>query len=345
MNVYIPAISIIIPMYNAVKYIKQAVDSVLAQTFTDYEIVIIDDCSTDGSYELCLSLYGKNEKVHIIHHQKNKGSAEARNSGIRESKGKYIAFLDSDDVYFPKMCELLYNVAESEQADIVSTIGWFVSNTEEIPTNLQGLSIFNPDGFPVVKQFTYLSTPPLVENSNYIQTKLDKYLSGAYGTACCWNKLYLRSFLMKYNIFFTPYAEDRFFTFCCMFHAEKYIKIPSVLNVYRNLSISDSRRPPSIERLKKMVKMMNGFAAEFDNYMKDIDFFIQNPSYRFSVLELQLLELDSHELMRYYPHEKAISTAVLDTVNQEIDNIFDDNAPLVKWLFHRYHMLFRLVKD
>ena len=340
MIVNMPAISIITPMYNAKKYIKQAIDSALNQTFADIEIIIIDDCSTDGSYELCQSLYGNNERVVLLHNEKNLGCSLTENRGLRLARGKYIAILEADDAYLPETLEALYNIAEKEQADVVSAIGWFVSNTEEIPTDFQGLSIFNPDGLPVVKEISYLSNP-----SDHLKTKLDKYLSGAYGFACCWNKLYLKSFLMKNNIFFTKYAADRFFTFRCMVHAEKYLKVPLILNVYRNLSVSDSRQPLTIERLKKMVNVMNGFASEFDNYMNDIDFFIQNPEYRFGVLERQLFELDSHDLMKFYPNGQSISLNVLDGANSEIEKIFGDNAPLVKWLFHHYHMFFRQLSN
>ena len=174
-----------------------------------------------------------------------------------------------------------------------------------------------------------------------IQMKLDNYLRGAYGFACCFNKLYLKEFIMRHNIFCTKKAEDMFFVFQCMLHAERYIKVPKMLNVYRNLSSSTSRNLPSFEDLQKRLKSMNGLLSEFDNYMKDIDFFIQNPHYRFAVLEFVLTIMDNHSMNRYYPTGQGIIPFVLEGANQEIEKIYGENAPLVKCLFHRSHLLYQ----
>ena len=107
-----PAISVIIPMYNTEAYIRECVDSVLAQTFQDFEIIVIDDCSTDGSWELANSLYGKNDKVSLYRHGCNKTAGGARNTGIEHAKGKYIAFLDSDDLYKPDALAIMRGAAE-----------------------------------------------------------------------------------------------------------------------------------------------------------------------------------------------------------------------------------------
>ncbi|HEV2694565.1 MAG TPA: glycosyltransferase family 2 protein [Verrucomicrobiae bacterium] len=93
-----PLISIIIPTYNREHCVRQSLDSVLAQTFTDYELIVIDDGSSDGTVEI-LKSYG--DKIRLIC-QKNAGAGAARNTGIRVAQGKYIAFLDSDDHWRPE---------------------------------------------------------------------------------------------------------------------------------------------------------------------------------------------------------------------------------------------------
>lgn len=155
-----PAISVIIPMYNAKKYIQQAVDSVLNQTFKDCEVIIVDDCSTDGSYELCQSLYSKSRRVEIIHHTKNMGVSIARNAGIRESKSKYVAFLDNDDVFLPHAMEVLYNNAEKHQAEVVSSIGYLMSNDENIPKDFSGITRICVEEIPVTEVTVFNSPPP-----------------------------------------------------------------------------------------------------------------------------------------------------------------------------------------
>lgn len=91
--------SVVIPVYNIEAYIKECIDSVLCQTFSDYEIILIDDGSTDGSGKLCDEYAEKHECIHVIH-QENQGQGNARNQGIRTSKGDYIIFIDGDDYLY-----------------------------------------------------------------------------------------------------------------------------------------------------------------------------------------------------------------------------------------------------
>lgn len=92
-------VSVIIPMYNAEKYIKRAIDSVLHQTYYDYEILVIDDCSKDQSVRIVKELAQKDSRIKYYRQDKNLGAAKARNRGMTEAKGRYIAFLDSDDIW------------------------------------------------------------------------------------------------------------------------------------------------------------------------------------------------------------------------------------------------------
>jgi len=96
MSDYSPFFSIIIPVYNIEKYISYCVNSVLAQSFDDYEIVLVDDGSADNCFQICDEFAKKDKRIHVIH-QGNKGPSEARNAGIANSKGEYIIFLDGDD--------------------------------------------------------------------------------------------------------------------------------------------------------------------------------------------------------------------------------------------------------
>ncbi|MDX1975780.1 MAG: glycosyltransferase family 2 protein [Rickettsiales bacterium] len=96
----IPKVSVIIPTYNRANILSRALESVLNQTFTDYELIIVDDGSTDHTRNT-LSHYEAEARITIIYHPKNRGAAAARNTGINSAKGTYIAFLDSDDEWLP----------------------------------------------------------------------------------------------------------------------------------------------------------------------------------------------------------------------------------------------------
>lgn len=97
-----PEISVIIPTYNRAHLISRAIQSVLDQSYQDFEIIVLDDCSTDDTEELIKELKKKDERIRYIRHEKNKGPAAARNSGIKAAKGEYIAFQDSDDEWLPE---------------------------------------------------------------------------------------------------------------------------------------------------------------------------------------------------------------------------------------------------
>ena len=91
-----PKLSVIVPVYNTEKYLRECIDSILAQTFTDFELILVNDGSTDGSGAICDEYAGKDPRVQVIH-QQNGGATVARKSGVRIARGEYITFVDSDD--------------------------------------------------------------------------------------------------------------------------------------------------------------------------------------------------------------------------------------------------------
>ena len=111
-------ISIIIPVYNAEKYLEQCLDSVLAQTLTSFEVICINDGSTDSSLEI-LKHYQERDSRFTIFDIPNGGVSNARNKGLEYAKGEFVTFLDSDDWLDVNFCEKLYNTAKDENADIV----------------------------------------------------------------------------------------------------------------------------------------------------------------------------------------------------------------------------------
>ena len=91
-----PKLSVIVPVYNTEKYLRECIDSILAQTFTDFELILVDDGSTDGSGIICDEYADKDPRVQVIH-QQNGGATVARRSGVRIARGEYVTFVDSDD--------------------------------------------------------------------------------------------------------------------------------------------------------------------------------------------------------------------------------------------------------
>ena len=107
-------VSIITPSYNSENFIKECIESVIAQTYTNWEMLIVDDCSIDNSREKIKSNSGKNKKIKKIFLEKNVGAAEARNIAVRKAEGKYIAFLDADDLWESHKLEKQISFMETE---------------------------------------------------------------------------------------------------------------------------------------------------------------------------------------------------------------------------------------
>lgn len=106
------------PLYNKEKYVDESIMSVLNQTYENFELIIIDDCSTDSSLEIAKT-YLSDGRVVILNNEYNSGVAITRNRGIKYSKGKYVAFIDPDDIWKPNKIEKQINLIESSNADIV----------------------------------------------------------------------------------------------------------------------------------------------------------------------------------------------------------------------------------
>lgn len=122
-NLTVPRVSVVIPAYNAAQFVGATISSVLAQTFGDLEIIVIDDGSTDHTASVVASF----EKAQY-HHQPNRGPAAARNAGLRRARGEYVAFLDADDVWAPEMLDACVSVLDSDPEIGVVHTNWRVIN-------------------------------------------------------------------------------------------------------------------------------------------------------------------------------------------------------------------------
>lgn len=176
-------ISIILPVYNSGKYLNSAIDSILNQSFENFELIIIDDGSTDMSYNICLDYEKKDKRVHVFH-QKNKGICSARNLGIMKAKGDYIAFCDHDDIYLPGLLEHCIEVAKKESSDIVK-YGYRFEVVDE-------------KGKMIRKPKTISAKKGVITN---IKSWNDfKYYYGTIESV--WNGIYKRNLITEYGVLF-----------------------------------------------------------------------------------------------------------------------------------------------
>ena len=122
-------VSIIMPSFNTGKYITETIESVLAQSYKNWELIIVDDCSSDNTDEI-VSTYLSDDRIHYLKNEKNSGAAFSRNTALREAKGKWIAFLDSDDLWMPEKLE--------KQLSFMKSNGYFFSYTDYEEIDVDG---------------------------------------------------------------------------------------------------------------------------------------------------------------------------------------------------------------
>ena len=140
-------ISVIVPVYNAEKYLDRCIGSILAQTFRDFELILVEDGSPDRCAQMCDEWAKKDERIKVIH-QSNSGPSKARNVGIAASQGEYLTFVDSDDRISPLMLEKLLRAAKKTGADIV-TCAVVRDNGKafKLPIGKYKLTVYSRDSF------------------------------------------------------------------------------------------------------------------------------------------------------------------------------------------------------
>ena len=165
-------ISVIVPVYKAEPYLKKCVDSICAQTYSNLEILLVDDCSPDRCGEMCDAYAAGDHRVRAIHQSENKGVSCARNTGLDAARGEYIAFVDSDDFIKPTMYQTLLTLLQSSSADIAQCTA-FSATEDGTPYRT---SILPADAIRLEGDEVLLS-----------------HVRNRAVTVCVWDKLYRRS--------------------------------------------------------------------------------------------------------------------------------------------------------
>lgn len=131
-------VSVVIPVYNVEKYVKDCIDSVLAQTLQDFELICVHDCGTDGSWDIVKEVTQNDFRVVLLENSSNLGLAATRNRGLDMAKGQYVYFLDADDMIVPETLETLYYRAEAEKLEVQVFGASFIYENKELEDKFHG---------------------------------------------------------------------------------------------------------------------------------------------------------------------------------------------------------------
>lgn len=251
-------VSVIIPVYNSEKYLKRCLDSVLGQTYVEIEIVIIDDGSTDQSRVICDDYARQNQRIKVIHIP-NGGVSNARNTGVRISKGSYICFIDSDDYIPSDYVKTLYMDLKSTQSDL-SICGMDIEKESQVN---------NQD----------VGNREILLDSRYSKEFLDLNKTFLLYGPC--NKIYKSCVIKDKGIFFdtsTSYGEDLIFNFLYLNHVKK-ISYTSATKYYyikdNAASLSAVFRKDAIENEKRINKVIYDFLDERNMLLPEAEIFLR----------------------------------------------------------------------
>lgn len=243
-----PSVSIIIPAWNAEKYIRRCAESVLKQDFADFELIIVDDGSTDATPAILDELAAADERVRVIH-QENSGVSVSRNRAIEQARGKYIQFLDADDWMTSDSTKMLFRTAEENRCDMVVADFYRV-----VGENLSRKGSIMTDRVLSRKEYAgYMMESPA-----------DYY----YGVL--WNKLYRRDLIMEYGIRMdadVSFCEDFLFNLEYVLHCERIcaLQVPVYYYVRTEGSLVSRNMNPL-----KLVEMKTTVFQYYDRFYQQV---------------------------------------------------------------------------
>lgn len=211
-------VSIIVPIYNVQEYLCCCVDSLLSQSYKDIEILLVDDGSTDKCPDICDKYHEKNPAIIKALHKKNGGLSDARNFGLREAKGEFVLFIDSDDYIHPSMAKLLTDEAIINHSDIVTC------KYKKVKLDLEMCKDSDPE------------RPDSCETMTGEELLHGIYTGKVPGIDfVVWNKLYKRSLFLENHLCFPvgKYHEDEYITYKLLSLADKVSVVDLQLYFYR----------------------------------------------------------------------------------------------------------------
>lgn len=244
-----PFISIVIPIFNVAKFIPSGLQCIFDQSYKDYEIILINDGSTDNSGQLCNQYANLHNNITVIH-QDNSGAGEARNKGISAAKGKYIWFFDIDDYAIPHLLTTCVDILKANEPELLCFS--FTEYDHSLKTELS---------------YTY-DNKHTKSNSEVKDSFMHQLLHKTFNNGFVWNKIYQREFLILNNIHFETQKiqQDEIFNLKVYQKLQKMITIPNILYKYYIYSFGNTRSYYIPDRHLIYFDVKNAFIKLFQHW-------------------------------------------------------------------------------
>lgn len=320
-------------MYNTEKYIGACLTSILSQTFQNFEVIVVDDCSTDNSCAIVESFIPKfGGRLRLIRSEVNRGPAIPSNIGINLSRGKYVYQMDSDDLLVNNALESLYRYAEDFDVDVVHmNVGFkFIRNSEKSFPNREDLDIVGWHGGPFVEKPT-LESDDIGERAKKISR------NGVGWTA--WEKLVKRDLLMENDISFANMrnCQDLLWVIEVFSVAKKILSIPEPLYIHRANPTSNTHLKRTIEqKLHFSLTATNVGLKILEEFLSSKKFFQENPQYKWEIMrffESASFNDTRREFQENPPYK------IHEILKPKFTELFGENGALISYLVDSSHFL------
>ena len=321
-------ISVLIPLYNRKHYIEQCIDSALNQTFQDFEIIVRDDGSTDGSADFVAERYAAEislGKIKLRRNEKNIGQFATDDKLTLDARGKYIAFLHSDDLYVPHALQHMYEVAEHFQADVVHASRLFSSGLDGVIENGKPLYLACWESNPVNE----IKLMPADAESRF-----KEWADGGTFSDKPHN-FYRREFILENEIFSALSATPSTFFLRWLMEARVYVKTPMPIYIYRRAP--DSKTfvkyiPP--EKIADVIHRAVDDLCYLDKFFAETDFFKDNEEAKY----IARTKIFSGEISWWVQRVGHYRQGVYPELNRAVESAFrkyfGENAAYPTFLFH-----------
>lgn len=227
-------ISVIIPVYNTEKYISTCINSVLNQTHQEFEIIVVDDKTPDGSMKIVESMSQRDPRIRIVHHESNKGLMMARQSGYKIANGKYLMFLDSDDTLMPDALEVMHRRISNSQSDIV----------------VAGFNYVDEDG--IIIRSSMPKMDKVIDAKTALQSVIHREITHNLAFCIFKAKLFKGDFVTYLN---QTNGEDLILFYQLLVKADKIDIYPHVIYNYKYNISSSTKSPVTKSKIQQYVKI------------------------------------------------------------------------------------------
>lgn len=327
-----PKISVLIPVYNRRHYIEDCINSVLIQTFQDFEIILRDDGSTDGTADFIQQRYAAEisaGKIKLRRNEKNLGEFPTVKKLIQNATGKYFTILHSDDLYLPHALEHLYTVAENFQADVVHSCNFFVMG-EDAKLNDQ-----------IEVKLVCYDTNPVDKVTVMPNGLLDKFMEWATdGTFIdIQYNLFRRNFVADSGIFVETYElMTNVFWLRWILNAKVFVKTPEATYLYRKASdsITHDNKKFSFEQF---IHYKIEIARNLDKILPELKLFADNPEIQRYIKLKLLMRSHQYQIARREIYRDGMSPEFCDRIEGIFRKYFGDGGDYVALLFNMLYMI------